>query len=302
MSAMPEVLIDGIITNVELQPGVGPGGSMLTVTGEDISVMMDLVEKAMPYPAMNSEMIVALLLLEYEQYGIIPEVIPALTDEIELPVERIPVQQTTDLKYIQYLGSQHGYVFYITPGPVPLTNTAYWGPPVRIGLPQPALTANMGSATNIEQLSFSMNGLAPTLVTGEVYDLELETIVPVDTLTGLREPPLATEPAIVTNFLHSRKQLLQPGGRDALLAYARAQSITDFSTDDVVVAQGTVDTVRYGSVLKARSLVGVRGVGYNYDGFYYVKRVTHTIAQNQYKQQFVLTREGTGSTTPVVMP
>ena len=27
-----------------------------------------------------------------------------------------------------------GYVFYVTPGPVPLMNTAYWGPPVRLGV------------------------------------------------------------------------------------------------------------------------------------------------------------------------
>jgi len=37
-------------------------------------------------------------------------------------------------------------------------------------------------------------------------------------------------------------------------------------------------------------------------GLYYVKKVTHTIKAGQYKQKFTLTREGTGSTVPVVVP
>src|SRR5215831_8147129 len=38
----PEVLIDGIITNHELAPSDEPGRSTLTVTGKDVSIMMDL--------------------------------------------------------------------------------------------------------------------------------------------------------------------------------------------------------------------------------------------------------------------
>jgi hypothetical protein len=46
----------------------------------------------------------------------------------------------------------------------------------------------------------------------------------------------------------------------------------------------------------------VRGAGYNYDGLYYVKRVKHTLGRGQYKQAFTLTREGKGSTVPMVRP
>ena len=41
--------------------------------------------------------------------------------------------------------------------------------------------------------------------------------------------------------------------------------------------KGELDVLRYGSVLKARQLVGVRGAGMAFDGLYYVKSVTHTI-------------------------
>ena len=62
------------------------------------------------------------------------------------------------------------------------------------------------------------------------------------------------------------------------------------------------DTVRYGDILRARRLVGVRGVGTNYGGKYYVKQVTHRIKRGEYKQRFTLTRNALVSITPVVPP
>jgi hypothetical protein len=54
-------------------------------------------------------------------------------------------------------------------------------------------------------------------------------------------------------------------------------------------------------VLTARSLVGVRGAGLDYDGLYYVRSVTHTIQTGTWRQSFELVREGLGSTVPLVL-
>ena len=59
---------------------------------------------------------------------------------------------------------------------------------------------------------------------------------------------------------------------------------------DVITASGALDIVRYGRVLKARQLVGVRGAGPAYDGLYYVQSVTHNIKHGEYKQNFTLSR------------
>jgi hypothetical protein len=82
---------------------------------------------------------------------------------------------------------------------------------------------------------------------------------------------------------------------------SQAQSATDSSVD-AVTAEGEVDVLRYGDLLQARTIVSLRGVGYSYDGFWYVKRVRHLIEKDKYRQSFTLTREGLGSTTPVVIP
>jgi hypothetical protein len=58
--------------------------------------------------------------------------------------------------------------------------------------------------------------------------------------------------------------------------------------------------LRYGRVLKARGLVGVRGAGDAFDGLYYVRSVTHSIKRGEYKQSFSLSRNGLLSVVPKV--
>jgi hypothetical protein len=44
----------------------------------------------------------------------------------------------------------------------------------------------------------------------------------------------------------------------------------------------------------------VRGVGMAFDGLYYVKSVTSTLKQGEFKQKFSLTRNALVSITPAV--
>ena len=50
-NGVPSVLMDGIITDQQLVPSNEPGESTFTITGEDVSVMMDLEEKSVEHPA-----------------------------------------------------------------------------------------------------------------------------------------------------------------------------------------------------------------------------------------------------------
>src|SRR6266568_6834503 len=138
-NGVPSVLMDGIITDQQLVPSNEPGESTLTITGEDVSVMMDLEEKSAEHPGQDETVIALKLITAYAQYGLVPVVIPPLALDVPLPIERTPVQQGTDLAYLTLLARRNGYVFYISPGPAPFTNTAYWGPPKRLGVPQRAL-------------------------------------------------------------------------------------------------------------------------------------------------------------------
>ena len=79
------------------------------------------------------------------------------------------------------------------------------------------------------------------------------------------------------------------------LAYAGQHS-------DSVFGSGRLDVARYGRVLKSRELVGVRGAGLSYDGYWYVTKVTHVIAKGSYTQKFSIRREGHFALLPWVKP
>jgi hypothetical protein len=272
----------------------------VTITGEDLSVVMDREEKSVEHPAQDETIIALKIIASYAQYGLIPMVIPPPAIDIPIPIERVPVQQGTDLQYLQEMAARYAYVFYITPGPVPLTNTAYWGPPIRFGVPQRALSVNLGGDTNVERIDYRYNALAPTTVSGRVQDRVTNQTIPVQTFASLR-PPLSAQPAWLVNAGSVRQTQLRESGLNAAQAFARAQAITD-AASDAVEATGQLDAVRYGDLLQPRALVGVRGAGYSHDGFWYVKQVTHLVRRESYQQQFTLTRDGLGSTTPVVIP
>src|SRR6185312_15157146 len=101
--------------------------------------------------------------------------------DVPNPTDRIPTQQGNDLEYIRLLAERVGYVFYLDPGPLPGMSTAYWGPKIKVGVPQPALNADMDAASNVEQLSFSYNGNA--------RQLPVPDIGPLNPPLGLLDPP-----------------------------------------------------------------------------------------------------------------
>jgi hypothetical protein len=299
-NAMPSVLMDGVIQTVRLDASAEPGKATYTVMGKDVSVKMDKKHYTAEHKAQADPVIATKVILTYSQYAIVPMVIPPISLDQPIPTERTPVQHETDLAYLKALARRNGYVFYVAPGPAPNTNVGYWGPPMRVDVPQRAITMNMGSASNATNISFSYDYEELTLVEALVQDRLTSTAMPVLVGASTR-PPLSAQPAWVAATSEARTETIPTSGLTMMQALARAQARTDASTD-VVTAQGQLDTLRYGALLRPRGVVGVRGVGYSNDGLYYVKQVTYKLSRGEFTQNFTLKRDGSGSTTPVVLP
>ena len=110
--------MDGIVKHTEVVPDAMQGSSQLVITGEDLSAVMDLIDfSGVPFPGMTPDVRVLTILGKYAMFGIVPQVVPVITPDVEVPTERIPSQKGTDLAYIQQLAKDAGYVFYIQPGP-----------------------------------------------------------------------------------------------------------------------------------------------------------------------------------------
>jgi len=293
----PRALIDGVITNQQLEPGDDPGQSKLTVTGKDLSVLLDLEQRAASYPALSEDQRVTFILARsLARYGVIPEVSSVENQQLLTPDRQVPAQdvKTTDLGYIRKLADRFGYVFHIEAREeVPTTNTAYWGPPVRQSVPQGALSVNLGPDTNVEKITFKYDEEAPKRI---AYKVGTDSRI----AEGYRGTPnLARRvpDARKLEFLEIADGIGEAAARDAI---ARGKASESFL--GVTTANGTLDTLRYGRILRPRRLVDVRGAGEHFSGTYHVSEVTHKIdvAKGEWKQEFKLAREGVGYTSPIV--
>jgi hypothetical protein len=154
----------------------------------------------------------------------------------------------------------------------------------------------MDAETNVESLSFAYHGDAAKLPIVFIQEPNTKAIlpIPIPNVTPLN-PPLGAIPPIPQAIEPIDETAKYSPVRAALIGLARAAR-----SADVVSGSGTLDTLRYGRVLKARRLVGVRGAGPAFDGLYYVTKVTHSMKRGAYKQSFSLGRNGLVSTFPTV--
>ncbi|MFJ2669874.1 hypothetical protein [Streptomyces sp. NPDC087525] len=282
------VLLDGLIVRQEVGASNQPGQTTLTVTGEDLTLLMDLEERTDRYPNLAPSQRVERILAKYADYGIDARII---REQIQQPAReqyRVDYQTGTDLQYVNELAKANGYTFYLDPGPVPGRSSAFWGPEQRLGQRQHALNVNMDNNSTVDQLTFAYDGTAREEPQARVQDPASRdsTLLAQPDISPLR-PPLGRRatPAL------KRRTLSGTAKKD--LEQASAEALARAATSaDAISGSGSLDVNRHGYVLRPRELVGVRGAGVTYDGDYYVKSVTHNLRPGSYQQNFTLSREG----------
>lgn len=282
-------LINGVVTRTDLQPGSGGEPSMLSVKGKDLTAAMQAIDLSglFPYPAMPPFARVALILARYAWLGIIPQVIPSLEGP-PLPTEKIPRQQDTDLDYIRALADEAGYTFFMKPGPAPATSFAYWGPEIRVGEVAPALTVDSGFSTNCERLSFSFDKEEVEIPIVYIHNALTKAPIPIPIPSSVPfHPPLGLVPPIPPKVTRLRDTARLSPAEALVRGFARAAQ-----KGDPVRGSGTINVLRYGRILRARGLVGVRGAGQAFDGVHYIESVTHELERGSYKQNLTLKRSG----------
>ena len=142
----------------------------------------------------------------------------------------------------------------------------------------------------MNSIDFQNNALQQTTVTGSIQDSTTGINFDIPNLPSLR-PSLASQSDSALNQGNTKSIELRSSGSSIMETLIKAQAAVD-SSGDAVRVTGELDAVQYGDVLRARGLVGLRGVGQSYDGLYYVKKVVHNLTTGTYTQNFTLVREG----------
>lgn len=298
LGGFPHVLMDGVVTRQALTPSSEPGQSTLTITGEDLSVLMDIVQLRIPHMALDDTLQAYKVLAPYMAFGVVPVVIPPFIFDVKMPKDGWVTQTGTDLSHLKLLASQNGFVFYVEPGPLPGQSIAYLGPNIRIPVPQPALNINMDAHTNVESMSFSLDGLAKETMLVTVNDPitgRIPITIPIPSIS-IFQPPLGARPTPPAKITLSTSE----GGKSVTHTLKTVLGRLLKGSANAITATGSLDVLRYGHVLRSKMMVGVRGAGVAYDGLYYVDSVTHKIKRGEFKQSFQLSRDGLISLTPKV--
>lgn len=298
---IPYVIFDGVVTKREYHPGGEPRSGTLTLLGHDLSWELDKDVKQVEHPAMDETLIATKIALSYPQFGMVPMVLPPKFVDPPVPVDRVPKQSCSDWAYLHQMARRHGYETYIDAGPVPGTNTLYWGPPSRPGLPQRTMTIDMGPASDAYDVSTSEDDAGLTTVETTVLDRFTGKEIPVVAVVG-SNVPLGAIPESAFRFGSTGSKPVMTSGLNAAQAMARAQAEVDSGAKRAFTVTGTLDSTRYNAALKARDLVFLRGAGLTYGGLYKVSDVRHRIKPGGYEQGFTLSRAERGPQALAVLP
>jgi len=234
---------------------------------------MELIDlSGLPFPCMPAEARIALILAKYiPLYGIVPLIIPSVLLDVPSPTDEIPTQEGTDLEYVESLAHKVGYTFFIQAGPVVGANLAYWGPMLRTQIPflppPDPIAIDWDGRSNVESLQFGFDGTQKTLwvvlIEGSTM-LPIPIPIPVPDVTPL-SPPLGRKSPLPLKIAPMTGLAGYKPWQAAVIALGKAAE-----SANIVHGQGTLDVLRYGGILPARTIVEVRGAGITYDGQYFV--------------------------------
>jgi hypothetical protein len=162
----------------------------------------------------------------------------------------------------------------------------------------------MDAYSNVESMHFNFDQEKNKIPLLYIYNQEtgVSIPIPIPPITPLN-PPLGLIPPLPTNLIPPDLKAFREDAAKLPIPQAIMLGLAEAAKNaEAVTCEGSLDVTRYGGVLSARKLVGVRGSGPAFDGLYYVKSVTHKIKRGEYKQNFTLTRNGLVSTVQTVSP
>lgn len=279
-----EVVFDGYISHVATRTGEQAANMTVEIRGVDASYHMNQDEKTRIWRGKTYEAIATDIFDHYQFRKFIAD--PPASGETPLQV----AQRSTDHRFLRELARRRGYEFYVLGG------NAYFRPADLTTQPQKLIAVHFGEETNCDQLQFESDGTAPTEAAVSYFDaLEGEARTDAPTESSL--------PALGTKLLSSlRGQVQMPQSRRIArgLGFSSPAQADEYAAGMLrrngwwVTAQGRLNGLRYGRVLRSRKLVTVKGVGPNYNGNYYVRKVQHSLTARTYEMQFELARNALG--------
>jgi phage protein D len=273
-------LLSGYITHLRPDFGLGADQCVLEVWGMDAGVLMDRADRLRDWPNKRDSDIASEV---FRSYGLTPQV----TDTEVVHDEQVStiIQRETDLQLLRRLALRNGFECYVD------GDTGYFGPPRLADPAQPVLAVQFGDSTTVSRLHLVVDGLVPTDVVMHQIDritgdlLEATADKPSESLLGASAAAALLGPGVSPGSV----VVAQTVATGAAEMTALCQGLHDRG-QWFVTGEGEVMANEYGTVLRPRATVTVKGVGETYSGVYYVCHVTHRFTADGYVQRFKVKR------------
>lgn len=277
-------LVKGPVTGQRIHFQHGGEGSALEVQGSDSLITMDREAKSQVWAGVTDSDAVSSILANY---GLVPDVESTTAGHFE--DKHTLVQRQSDYQFVQQLARRNGYLFWLSCNDMG-GETAHFKRPPLDGSSAAELIINLDSP-NIEQLSLEWDVERPTSV--EAAQLDLNQLS--DISGSVERSPLdllgTRGLADITGDVRSQ-YLTAPSDDGGDLSARGEGSVIDAGWFIRAGCETTYE--RLGSVIRAHSLVNVRGAGRRHSGQYFVAGVLHVIDAVSHRMEIELLRNGWG--------
>jgi hypothetical protein len=273
-------LVKGPVSGQQIHLSHGGAGSYVDVLGADNSITMDRENKAVIWPDLTDSDAVSAII---SNYGMQSDLETTSAGHFE--AKHTLVQRETDLCFIRRLARRNGHLFWITSDENGMETAHFKRPPLG-GNPAQELVINLDSP-NLDALDISWNIENPT--SAAANQLDLNSISTID--GGVSVSPLAplgsTPHSAITS--ETRSLHLAAPADDGGDLQARSEGAL-IEADFFLRATGRVTLSALGSVLRAHTVVKVRGAGSRHSGNYFCAGVRHQIDPTTHSMEFELVR------------
>lgn len=279
-------LVKGPVYGQQIHLVHGGAGSYVEVLGADRTLEMDRESKAAVWADVSDSDAVSSILGSYPQLS--PDV--ESTSDLHPETKHTLVQRETDLRFVRRLARRHGFLFWIDCDETG-AETAHFRRPQLSGTAAAELMINLDQPS-LETADIAWDTERPTSTVAEQVDLNTKELIdgaaPQSPLTPLAATPLSS---IVTG---TRSLHLAPPADDSGDLRARGEGALIEAGFFVRATCSTTTTVT-GAVLRAHTLVNLRGAGSRHSGNYYCAGVRHFVDASTHRMEVELVRNAWGA-------
>jgi phage protein D len=279
-----ECLVKGPVYGQQIQFKHGGAGSTLSVQGADSQITLDREDKAEAWDNATDSAVVASILADA---GWIPDVETTQAGHFEM--KHTLIQRETDLSFIRRLARRNGFHFWISCDEFGV-ETAHFKRPELDGKAVCDLVINLTDPKpNVMALDISWDVERPT----STQSLELDLSNRSDLTGSVQTSPLTPLGGTALSAIAAEARVAHvyaPVDDNGDLQARSEGTLIDASF--FLKATGSTTLSALGKILRAHTLVNLRGVGSRHSGVWFCSSVRHSIDSSEHRMDFDLIRNG----------